>query len=116
MVADRFAGEITIGGNVPAALLEKFLEQVRSTDSLAGDYDGPSFDAENTEQLRQTLDGGGHLKLVDPEASHGMFQELEAFLQQHGIPFDRHSDGQYELVATFTARQRALRSMPIVTQ
>jgi hypothetical protein len=98
-MADRFAGEITIGGNVPAALLEEFLEEVRSTGALVGDYEGSPFEATSAEQLRQALDGSGHLNLVDAEAHYGMFEELEGFLCAHDIPFDRHSDGQYEFDA-----------------
>jgi hypothetical protein len=95
-MADRFAGEITIGGEVPAALLEDFLGEAMSTGALVGDYDGSPFAAKTAEELRQALDEKGHLKLVDAEANCGMFEELEGFLCEHDIPFDRHSDAQYQ--------------------
>jgi hypothetical protein len=95
-MADRFAGEITIGGKVPAALLEEFLAELNSTGASIGGYDGPEFGAQTAEQLRKVLDESGHLFLVDDQARYGQFEQLEAFLCEHGIPFDRHSEGKYE--------------------
>ena len=49
--------------------------------------------------MRQALDENGHLFLADNQARFGMFEELEGFLCEHGIPFDRHSDARYEFDA-----------------
>jgi hypothetical protein len=37
--------------------------------------------------------------LKDDQATNGCFEELEDWLGEHGIPFDRHSDGHCELDA-----------------
>ena len=37
-----------------------------------------------------------HLEMEDDEARWGMFEELEAYLTEQAIPFDRVSDGRYE--------------------
>ena len=37
-----------------------------------------------------------HLEMEDDEARWGMFEELEAYLTEQAIPFDRVSDGKYE--------------------
>jgi hypothetical protein len=95
-MSDRFPGEITIGGKLPAALLDEFLGEVASTGASVGGYDGPAFDCKNADDLRQALDTDRHLVLADAEASYGQFEELEAFCVKHGLPFDRHSDAKYE--------------------
>ena len=51
---------------------------------------------ENAEELRQALDENGHLFLVNDQARYGMFEELEDFLCEHDIPYDRHSDARFE--------------------
>jgi len=98
-MADCFPGEVTIGGKVPSALLEEFLGAVASAGASAGDYGDPPFDGRTAEELLDALDGNGHLRLVDAEARYGQFEELEGFLQEHGIPFDRHSDARHEFDA-----------------
>jgi len=98
-MADRFPGEITIGGKVPCALLGQFLGAVASTCAFVGGYEGAPFDGRTAEDLRGALDEDGHLRLADPEARYGQFDDLEGFLQEHGIPFDRHSDARYEFDA-----------------
>ncbi len=98
-MADNFPGEITIGGKVPANLLEEFLGELDSTGAKVGGYDGAEFDAKTAHDLRQALDENGHLFLADAEARYGQFEELEAFCVQHGISFDRHSDARYEFDA-----------------
>jgi hypothetical protein len=95
-MSDRFPGEITIGGKLPAALLDEFLGEVTSTGASVGGYDGPAFDCKNADDLCQALDTDRHLVLADAEASYGQFEELEAFCVKHGLPFDRHSDAKYE--------------------
>jgi len=98
-MSDRFPGKITIGGNIPCALLGQFLGAVRSSGASAGDYGDSPFEGATAEDLRGALDEDGHLRLADPEACYGQFDDLEGFLQEHGIPFDRHSDARYEFDA-----------------
>ena len=70
-----------------------------STGAKVGGYDGTEFNCQNADELRQALDENGHLFLVNNQARFGMFEELEGFLCEHGIPFDRHSDARYEFDA-----------------
>jgi hypothetical protein len=95
-MGERYPGEITIGGKVPAAVLDELLGQVAATNVSVGGYDGPAFECHSAEELSKVLDESGHLFLVDAEASYGQFEELEVFCVEHGIPFDRHSDAKYE--------------------
>ena len=98
-MADYFPGMMTIGGKVPAAVLKKFLKQITSTHASLGEYSGPAFTCATAEQLLRALDEKGHLVLADVEARFGMFEDLEAFCVEHGIPFDRHSDARHEFDA-----------------
>ncbi len=98
-MGEYYPGEITIGGKVPAALLEEFLREATSTGASVGDYEEATFAAGTVEELLKALDEDGHLRLADAQASFGQFEELEAFCVQHGIPFDRHSDAHYEFDA-----------------
>jgi len=98
-MSDYFAGEIRIGGNVPADLLEEFLGELESSGAKVGGYDGSPVTCRNAEELRRALDENGHLFLVDDQARFGMFEELEGFLCEHDIPYDRHSDARFEFDA-----------------
>ena len=98
-MGERYPGQITIGGKLPAALLEEFLSELNSAGARTGGYDGDPFHAADADGLRGALDDDGHLVLADAEASYGQFEELEAFCVEHGIPFDRHSDAHYEFDA-----------------
>ena len=98
-MADRFPGEITIGGTLSAKLLEAFLGVVTSAGAKVGSYEGSPFDATTAEGLLEVLDENRHLFLVDDEARYGQFENLEAFCIKHNIPFDRHSSARYEFDA-----------------
>ena len=78
-MADCFPGEITIGGNVPASLLDEFLREVVSTGASVGDYEGRmvSLDALlGAEGLLKSLDEDGHLELADAERVSGSLRSL----------------------------------------
>ena len=98
-MADYFPGEIRIGGNVSADLLEELLGELSSTGAKVGGYDGTEFNCQSADELRQALDENGHLFLVNDQARFGMFEEVEGFLCEHDIPFDRHSGARYEFDA-----------------
>jgi hypothetical protein len=98
-MADYFPGEIRIGGDIPADLLEELFGELSSTGAKIGGYDGTDFNCQNADELRQALEENGHLFLADDQARFRMFEELEGFLCEHDIPFDRHSDARYEFDA-----------------
>jgi len=82
--------EIIIGGKLPAALLEEFLDKIDSSHAKVGRHDGADAAFQTAGQLRKALNENGHLLLV---ADHTMqFVELEGFCVKHGIAFDRHGD------------------------
>jgi hypothetical protein len=85
-MADCFPGEITIGGKIPAALLQEFLGELNSTGAKVGAYDGPAFACKTAADLRQVLDENGRLFLASDRAPNGQFAEMEDFCVRHGIP------------------------------
>ncbi len=84
-------GEIIIGGTLPAALLEEFLDTIDSSGLKVGKRDGADAAFQDAEQLRRVLNENGHLLLVADQERQ--FNELEEFCVQRGIAFDRRGDG-----------------------
>ena len=108
-MGEYFPAEIKIGGKLPARLLEQFLAEIRSAGTKVGGYDGAEFACQNAEELRQALNESGHLFLVDDRASFGMFENLEGFLVNNGIPFDRHTDTKHEFDAENVRFRRGMK-------
>jgi hypothetical protein len=95
-MADRMSAEIWIGGSIPESLVEEFCGVLR-TESLSPDYGEASFEPQDAEELLDgTLKDSGLLRLCDDEVAYGEFDDLETWLQEHGIPYTRRSDGKYE--------------------
>ena len=90
-MADRMAAEIWIGGKLPRSLLEEF-----PISDLALDWDETPFDATSEEGILSARDESGLLHFADCEAAWGEFEELEGWLREHNIPFQRQSSGKYE--------------------
>jgi len=90
-MADRMAAEIWIGGKLPRTLLDEF-----PISDLRVDFDENPFDATTEEGILSARDEAGLLHFADCEAAWGEFQELEGWLREHNIPFQRHSSGKYE--------------------
>ena len=93
-MGERYPGEITIGGKVPAELLEEFLRRTRFHRRKGGRLRRRPVRCRRRRWAASGTGRDGHLVLADAEASYGQFEELEAFCVEHGIPFDRHSDAQ----------------------
>jgi hypothetical protein len=93
--------EIAIGGDVRREDLAGLVEQIHQAD-VSWDWGGPNaqFDHADdySEQLLDVLIDG-HLVLRDDEAAYGEFPELEAWLQNHKVPYDRHHSAKYEFDA-----------------
>lgn len=93
-MADYFWGEIEIGGPVPLSLVEGLLGEIGRVDR---DRDGNPFTATDPATLLEQLDETtGYLRLTNEQARYGQFEELEEFLREHGIAYDRRSFGKYE--------------------
>ena len=90
-MADRMAAEIWIGGKLHRSLLEAF-----PVSDLRLDWDHNRLRSSNEADILAARDEDGLLHFADDEAAWGEFQELEAWLREHNVPFRRHSEGKYE--------------------
>jgi hypothetical protein len=90
-MVDRMAAEIWIGGKLPRSLLDEF-----PISDLRLDWDATPFDASSEEGILSARDDSGLLHFADCEAAWGEFTELEGWLREHNIPFQRQSSGKYE--------------------
>jgi len=94
-MAEHFAAEIHIGGPIPKAVLDELVATIVSEGASLEGY----CEARATEEpVRKAFHEARVVDLYDEQASAGRFQALEAFLVEHGIHFDRHSDAfcEYE--------------------
>ena len=93
-MGERFPAIILIGGQVPRSLIPDLIDVINASD--VGLLWGGRVCFDGHDSLIAVLDEQGHLILCDDEASYGVFQDLECFLQNNNIAFDRHSDARYE--------------------
>ena len=94
-MSERMPAEIWIGGKVPAHLVAGLCSEI-DAEGVCLDWGGAHFSPKTEEELLQARidhDGAAVLYLCDEQASWGRFDGLEAFLQEHGIPFTRRADG-----------------------
>lgn len=82
-MADRVSASITIGGELPAALLLD-LVRIVGVEGLSTDWDGSDFSASD-------LPSNEPLRLMAHEVAWGRFEGLEAFCIENGLPFTRWS-------------------------
>ena len=97
-MSDYIAARIRIGGRIPATLLPEFCTVI-TQQHVSLDWGDAHFRPRSAEDLleaRREEDGICLLWLYDDQARWGRFDALEQFLQTHGIPFSRRSDGKYE--------------------
>lgn len=103
-MGERAFASIDIGGSMPKSLLKMFMSMIK--DSGAGPEDSGVeflFQGEHTNwSNRKRIEflvqhhNGAFLHLADGEAVGAMFEELETWLKNNNIPFDRHSDAHWE--------------------
>jgi hypothetical protein len=97
-MADYMGAVIHIGGRVPKSLLPKLCRRIAAANVLT-DWGGEVVcpgKASDLLALRRERDGAMLLSLFADDALWGEFTELEAFLQKHGISYDRLTDPRYE--------------------
>lgn len=82
-MADRVSASITIGGDLPAALLPELLDRI-AFEGLSTEWDGEPFSADQ-------LPTDEPLRLMAHEVAWGRFEPLESFCVEHGLPFARWS-------------------------
>lgn len=95
-MADYFPGEIRIGGPIPRAVLPELIRAILAAGPSLGDYGRARA---TQESLEEALRDGRIVELCDEQACGGQFADLEAFLVERGIHFDRHSDARHEFDA-----------------
>jgi hypothetical protein len=101
-MSEWIAAEIRIGGVVPPARVPKLIEAIER-EGVTVTWEEYPFEAKTADDLLElALDSKGHpstLNLVDHQARWGQFENLEAFLVQHSIAFDRFTEAKYEYSA-----------------
>jgi hypothetical protein len=93
-MSDRIPARILIGGPIPASLATDLAQAITEEQAFLN-YDEPAFSPKTEADLLGAV-RDGHLALVNPEASWGLFNTLERFLCTHRIAFDRYTEGKYE--------------------
>ena len=98
-MSDRIPAEIWIGGKIAASLVSGLCAAI-SDEGVSLEWGDarirPTGVDDLTNALRENGLGTRVLWFCDDEASCGEFDVLESFLQEHEIPFTRHSSGRYE--------------------
>ena len=89
---EEISANITIGGRVTRTQWEAMVEAEPLLDNYLPDR------RRNRDKNDQNphIFGQGPLELYAPQATWGHFEALEAYLQEQGIPYDRHADGNWE--------------------
>ena len=99
-MSDRYPGTITIGGDLPRSKLAEFLEVCRDS-GASPDWDGGFPEEVKTEKhLLALLDKGGHLYLMDCQASGGTFNSLMDWLESNTIAYDAWADSYCDYEAS----------------
>lgn len=99
-MADRFPGEITLGGTIVINTVEE-RERVENALSLFGEYCShnygePRHGHVSIEEVPGLLNDEGMLVGKDDQARYGEFEEVEAACREAGIGYRRHSSARYE--------------------
>jgi hypothetical protein len=91
-----FPGAIQIGGELSADDVTELCGAILDA-GLSLDWGGEPFEPASAEDLLAAVDADtGQLRLFDDQACFGHFNDLEAWLKEHGLPFDRQSDAYCE--------------------
>ena len=95
-MADYAPAMIRIGGPLPRELVPELIDCIHSH-GFCDDFGGSPVKAASADDLlalaRDAQGRPGTLKLYDEQTHNGEFIVLECFLEEHGIAFDRRSDG-----------------------
>ena len=80
---------LTIGGNIPEKKFKNFCVKKLGYNPL---------DTQETSSMESNINSDGYLVIIDSCARYGMFEELEKWLVDNNIPFNRQNDscpGEY---------------------
>ena len=94
-MSDRFHASLEIGGPVSKDLIPALAAQISGADLLPHNV-----------PLEQHINNEGLLPLEDEQAAYGEFPELEDWLEEQGIEFDRYSSGYFDLLPEWVSFRR----------
>jgi len=97
-MSDYFPGQIEIGGDISRKDLNILINIVVNMELKDEDYS----DVWTREKLVEAFATQDSVFMTDDQARYGEFPELEAWLVEYKISFNRHSDAQYEYDAVNT--------------
>ncbi len=107
-MAEYIPAAIHIGGLVPCALAAGLAAIVFDAGASL-ECGGASFTPETVGHLAAAVDPDTKLlHLYDDQARWGCFEELESWLVEHGISFDRQSEANYEFDGTLVSFRPAI--------
>lgn len=105
-MGEYMAAEIRIGGRLQQTDVAALCRVIADSGVSTMLDPGASFRPRSVVDLldnRQQIGRHWWLCLGDDQACWGEFHDLEAFLVDHQIPFDRFSEGKWEYEPTWTA-------------
>jgi len=94
-MSDRFPTQVKIGGKIKKALLPQLIAQINSQ-QLQREFGSDLPIIESETDLLKYKNQDGLLYFCREEQSWGRFADLEKFLVEKGIAFDRHHSPRYE--------------------
>jgi hypothetical protein len=101
-MADYVSAQISIGGRVAREAVAGLCQAICDQGLALGWCEAPFQPASDKESLaaRKEVAGALVLSLCADEVAWGVFPELEAFLEEQGISYDRFHEAKYEIEAT----------------
>jgi hypothetical protein len=101
-MADYVPAWIEIGGRLPTSLADTLIRLIL-VEALRDDFGGEPLVASDADELLSYAEGSDQapatLKAYHETVHNGQFAELEPWLEEHNIGFDRHSDAGAEFSA-----------------
>jgi hypothetical protein len=95
-MSERMIAEIWIGGRISHELAQELCAAIRGQGVMTG-WSEELFEPQSADDLLVTVGPDAHgvtlLHLCDEQANWGELNELEAFLEEHQIPYARRSEG-----------------------
>lgn len=92
-MADYMAGDISIGGTIPASMLPELYEAILKQGASIEPYNG---ELDSLDEFVDAVRESGDLRLVDHDAAGGYLPILEQFCQRNGLHFVATADAKYE--------------------
>ena len=95
-MGDYYSGSITIGGHIPAQLLQEFCDILKE-EGVTIQYGDIDFAPTTADDIRNVLNPDRHLEFHNDQLRNGCYEALERWLERHRIGFIRWSGscGEY---------------------